>query len=280
MSIPLPESTHVGAGTLQVSDLARSTGYYEKVLGMRVISRDDGGAHLGPHGDDTVLLSLRELPGATPMSRRGRLGLYHFAVLLPDRPALGRFIQHLADLGLRAGMSDHLVSEAVYLNDPDGLGIEVYADRDRSTWSRDSDGQLVMATEPLNAADVVSSARGVPWTGMPAGTRMGHVHLFVGDLAEASRFYSDGLGLDRTVWNYPGALFMSAGGYHHHLGVNTWAADAEPAGDRDAKLLEWQLVVPDGTDLTPIAGRVGAVADNGSFVATDPWGTRVRVIRG
>ena len=90
MSIPLPESTHVGAVTLQVSDLARSTGYYEKVLGMRVISRDDGGAHLGPHGDDTVLLSLRELPGATPMSRRGRLGLYHFAVLLPDRPALGR----------------------------------------------------------------------------------------------------------------------------------------------------------------------------------------------
>lgn len=278
----LPDSTHVGTVTLQVADLARSIEYYKQVLGMRVIERHGDGAKLGAHGDDTVLLALRELPGARPMSRRGRLGLYHFAILLPDRPALGRFIQHLADLGLRAGMSDHLVSEAVYLSDPDGLGIEVYIDRPRSSWERASDGQLVMATEPLDAADVVRAAAGQTWTGMPAGTTMGHVHLFVGDLEQASKFYHDGLGLDRTVWNYPGALFMSAGGYHHHLGVNTWAAGAEPAGEEDARLLDWHLMVPKGTDLGAVAQRIeaagGAVrTSDDDVVATDPWGTRLRV---
>lgn len=277
----LPDLTRVGSVSLQVADLARSVEYYEQVLGMRVISRDDGVAQLGPQDDDTVLISLRERRGVAPVSRRGRLGLYHFALLLPDRAALGRFIQHLADLGLRAGMSDHLVSEAVYLSDPDGLGIEVYRDRPRSEWSYD-DGQLVMATDPLDAADVVGSAGGEPWTGMPAGTTMGHVHLFVGDLKQASVFYHEGLGLDRTVWNYPGALFLSAGGYHHHLGVNTWAVGAEPAGDGDARLLEWQLVVPDETDLGPVAQRIkasGAVVgrDGGDVLATDPWGTRLRV---
>ena len=281
MSNQLPESTHVGTMTLQVADLARSIDYYERVLGMRVLSRDERSAQLGPQDDDKVLISLRERHGVAPVSRRGRLGMYHFALLLPDRAALGRFIQHLADLGLRTGMSDHLVSEAVYLSDPDGLGIEVYRDRPRSEWTYDGH-QLVMGTDPLDAADVVRSAGGEPWAGLPAGTTMGHVHLFVGDLEQASVFYHEGLGLDRTVWNYPGALFLSAGGYHHHLGVNTWAVGAEPAGDGDARLLEWQLVVPDETDLEPVAERMeasGAVVrrDGSDVLAADPWGTQLRV---
>ena len=277
----LPAATRVGGVTLQVADLERSIAYYQQVLGMRVVSRDDGGATLGPQRADTILLTLREKPGATPMSRRGRLGLYHFAILLPDRPALGRFIQHLSDLGLSAGMSDHLVSEAVYLTDPDGLGIEVYRDRSRSEWTYD-DGQLAMATDPLDAAEVVRSAGGEPWTGMPPGTTIGHVHLFVGDLEQASVFYHEGLGLDRMVWSYPGALFLAAGGYHHHLGVNTWAVGAEPASENDARLLEWEVLVPGSTDVERAASSIEAgggavVRDNGTAVATDPWGTTLRV---
>jgi catechol 2,3-dioxygenase len=281
MTYRLPESTRLGTVTLQVADLARSIEYYEQVLGMRVIARAEGSAQLGPQGNDTVLLSLRELPGATPVSRRGRLGLYHFALLLPNREALGRFIQHLADLGLRAGMSDHLVSEAVYHSDPDGLGIEVYRDRPRSEWQY-KDGQLAMGTDPLDAVEVVRSAGGEPWTGMPPGTTMGHVHLFVGDLEQASAFYHKGLGFDRTAWNYPGALFLSAGGYHHHLGVNTWAVGAEPARKGDARLLEWEVLVPRGADVEQAASsieRAGAaiVRQHGTATAADPWGTRVRV---
>ncbi|PYP64140.1 MAG: glyoxalase, partial [Gemmatimonadetes bacterium] len=192
-------------------------------------------------------------------------------------------------LGAYAGMSDHFVSEAIYLTDPDGLGIEVYADRPRSAWQH-HDRQLVMTTVPLDVASVLAAAKeqGRPtqaWSGMPPGTVIGHVHLHVGDLESASAFYHVGLGLDKVVWNYPGALFLSAGGYHHHLGTNTWAVGAPTAGPEDARLLEWQVVVPDAEDvaaaersLTTTKGRVERDGDDA--LATDPWGTTVRLVRG
>jgi catechol 2,3-dioxygenase len=173
------------------------------------------------------------------------------------------------------------VSEALYLRDPDGLGIEVYADRPRSEW-RAEGGQIVMATEPLDLASVVAAAHGERWTGMPAGTRMGHVHLHVGDLEEASRFYHEVLGLDRMVWSYPGALFLAAGGYHHHLGLNTWAGPgARPPGDEDARLLEWRIALPashaaGARASLESAGRAVAPADGGWRVS-DPWGTALLV---
>jgi len=277
----LPAATVLGTVRLQVADLARSLAYYERVLGMRVLDRGNGVARLGAAEASTPLLELHERPGAAPVPRRGRLGLYHFAILLPDRPALGRFVRHLSDIGERAGMSDHFVSEAIYLTDPDGLGIEVYADRPRSAW-RQEDGQLVMTTVALELDDLLESAGGSGWTGMPAGSVVGHVHLFVGDLEPAAAFYHVGLGLDKTVWNYPGALFLSAGGYHHHVGTNTWAAGAAPAGPGDARLLEWELVVPtDDAVAATLASleRGGAdVARSGAQgVARDPWGTAVRV---
>ena len=266
---------------LQVANLARSLAYYERVVGFRLLSRSERAATLGPQQDPRPLVGLHERPGATPVPRRGRLGLYHFAILLPDRQALGRFVAHLADIHEYAGMSDHLVSEAVYLTDPDGLGIEVYADRPRSTW-RHEERQLVMATNPLDVPDLALAAGDEPWTGMPAGTVIGHVHLFVGDLEAAARFYHAGLGFDKMVWNYPGALFLSAGGYHHHLGTNTWAAGAPPAGEADARLLEWEVRVPTIGDaraalasLEEGDAAVEAAADGG--VARDPWGTAVRV---
>ena len=276
----LPDDTHIGRVVLQIGDLARSVVYYERVIGLRTITRDDTAATLGAHGDDRPLLTLRERAGARPVPRRGRLGLYHFAILLPDRAALGRFLAHLAGLGVHAGMSDHLVSEAVYLTDPDGLGIEVYADRPRGSWRR-RNNQLEMATEPLDAADVIRAGGGAPWTGAPAGTTIGHVHLFVGELAPAERFYHTTLGLDKVVWSYPGALFMSAGGYHHHLGTNTWAAGAAVAEADDARMLEWELVTPGVA--AAAAGRLeaagySAVATNRGWLATDPWGTSIRLL--
>src|ERR1044072_8973097 len=164
----LSAETRLGRVVLQVADLERSLAYYGEVLGLRTLDRVPSGAVLAPHADDTAIVELRERPGARPVPRRGRLGLFHFAILLSDRAALARFLAHLAAIGERPGMSDHLVSEALYLTDPDGLGIEVYADRPRSTWTYDN-AQLTMATEPLNVRDVTAAARGEPWTGAPNG---------------------------------------------------------------------------------------------------------------
>lgn len=277
----LPAGTRPGRVRLQVADLERSLGYYEAVLGFRVLERSDGRASLGVEGPDVPLIELHERHGAVAMPKGGRPGLYHFAILLPDRPALGAFVRHLREVGERAGASDHLVSEALYLSDPDGLGIEVYADRPRSEW-RHRDGQIVMATEPLDVASVLGAAEGVTWSGMPAGTRIGHVHLHVGDLDRATALYHDALGMDKMVWSYPGALFLSAGGYHHHLGLNTWAAGDAPADDGDARLLDWELLVPSREDSEAATASLRSAgyrveqSPDGDLVR-DPWGTALRI---
>ncbi len=280
-SYRLPDATTLGAVHLQIADLARSIAYYRDVIGLRVLASTSSLALLAPHDDDRVVIELHELPGAAPVAARGRLGLFHVAILLPDRPSLGRFLAHLASIDERVGMSDHIVSEAIYLTDPDGLGIEVYADRPRALW-RAQDAQLEMGTLPLDARDLINAADGVPWSGAPAGTTVGHVHLHVGALEQAAAFYHDGLGFDKTVWGYQGALFMSAGGYHHHLGTNIWARGAMPAGPAEARLLEWQLVVPTHDDVYALESHLGrqqitVLRDADTLLVDDPWGTRVRV---
>lgn len=276
----LPSATRVGGVVLQVSQLARSLDFYTSVLGLRLLSQSNDEAALGPPGTSEPLVTLKAIPGTHPARRRGAFGLFHFAMLLPDRASLGRFVSHLAASGIYAGMSDHLVSEAIYLSDPDGLGIEVYSDRPSSQWTY-ADGQLVMATEPLDVDDLVRAALSQPWEGIPAGTTIGHMHLHVGDLNQAARFYHDGLGFDVTVWGYPGALFFSAGGYHHHLGTNTWAPGPQAPSDQ-AQLREWTLVVPTGTDVAAVASRLAADGNNvaaagDDCIVADPWGTRVRI---
>ena len=278
----LPDSTRLGRVRLQVADLDRSLDFYEKVLGFRAIKRVGDSVSLGPHGDDHEIVHLHQSSSARPVPRRGLLGLYHFAILLPDRASLGRFVAHLDEIGTYAGMSDHYVSEAVYLSDPDGLGIEVYADRPRDAWRYD-DLQLYMTTSPLDVDDLVRSASGTPWTGMPAGTVLGHVHLYVDDIGRAESFYHDALGFDKVVWSYPGALFMSAGGYHHHLGTNTWARGAPAATDGDARLLEWEIVVPSVRDAEEAANNVKSAGypakkENDEWTLTDPWGTSLRLV--
>jgi catechol 2,3-dioxygenase len=280
-SYRLPDATRIGAVHLQVSDLARSLTYYRDVLGFRVISEDRSSATLGAHGDETTLVALHERRGVRSVARRGLLGLYHFAVLLPTRAALGRFVTHLGTVGAYAGSADHLVSEALYLSDPDGLGIEVYADRPRSEWQTRGN-ELAMTTEPLDLRALVHEAGETPWTGMPTGTVIGHVHLHVGTLREAEAFYHAALGLDKVVWNYPGALFLSAGGYHHHLGTNTWAAGAPAATDADARLLEWELVLPSRADVDAAATHIGVAGYSVQMAGddrriSDPWGTALRL---
>jgi len=282
----LPDGTRLGPVRLQIADLPRSLAYYQEALGLRVLRRAGASAQLGATGDETPLVVLDERAGARPAPRIGRLGLYHFAILLPDRASLGRLVRHLAETGARAGAADHLVSESLYLQDPDNLGLEVYADRPRATWRRIG-RELMMATDPLDVDGLVREAGETPWTGMPAGTVIGHVHLHVGDLAQAARFYGEGLGFDRTVWQYPGALFLAAGGYHHHLGTNTWAGGgATPAADDDARLVEWTIELPDARDVAAVAqslAQTGYAAESGgdaggtTLATRDPWGTRIRL---
>ena len=278
----LPDATRLGPVRLQVADLDRSLAFYGSTLGMRLLHRDGGDAALAAHGDERPLVELRSRSGAAPAGSPARLGLYHFALLLPDRAALGALVRHLGDVGARFGAADHLVSEAFYLNDPDGLGIEVYTDRPRSAWRR-VDRELMMATDPVDIEGVLAAAEERPWTGLAAATTVGHVHLHVGDLPRAHAFYGDGLGLDRMVWSYPGASFLGAGGYHHHLGANTWAGPgARPAGAEDARLLEWTIELPSEAHVAAVAANL---TDHGftprrdadDVLIDDPWGTTVRV---
>ena len=188
---------------------------------------------------------------------------------------------HVASLGLRIGMADHLVSESLYLWDPHGLGIEVYADRPRTAWRRNG-SELAMATDPLDTEDVIAEGAGVRWDGAPAGTTMEHVHLNVGHLDTAEAFYHRRVGFDKTVWSYPGALFMAAGGYHHHLGTNVWSPGPAPGPD-EARLLERELVVPSSGDVAAVGENLRA-ADyetdprSDGLVTANPWGTRVRIV--
>ncbi len=277
----LPDATRLGTARLQVTDLGRSLDFYTKVLGFRVFAQENGMATLGAVGSDRAILEL--VGGAsTPVPRGGRQGLFHFAILLPDRASLGRFLVHLSDIGERAGASDHLVSEAIYLSDPDGLGIEVYADRPRETW-RQEGRELAMATNPLDARAVADAAGGAPWTGMPVGTTLGHMHLHVGSLEEARAFYHDALGLDLIVWSYAGALFFSAGGYHHHLGTNIWAKGQPSAAPDEARLLNWEIVLPDAASVDAARANLEAhghpAARTGSgWTFRDPWGTQLTLV--
>jgi catechol 2,3-dioxygenase len=278
----LPAHAHTGTVRLRVSDLGSSLAFYEGLLGLNVISRAADSARLGPADSDRPLLELRA--GAKRSApRRGRLGLFHFAVLLPGRASLGSLLSHLLAEGVQPGAADHLVSEALYLQDPDDLGIELYRDRPRSQW-RTRGRELVMSTDPLDHAGLLAAAQPASWTGMPAGTTIGHVHLHVGDIDAAKSFYHDALGFDIIVSAYPGALFMSAGGYHHHLGVNTWAgAHAVPPAEDEPQLLSWDLVLPTPADIAAVSDSLArsdyvVTHSESGTIAYDPWRTPVRLV--
>lgn len=221
--VALPSDAHIGQVSLTVRDLDQSINFYRDVLGFEATPQG-----LRPRGG-RVLIELHERQDAIAKPRRSA-GLYHFAILVPSRAALGRSLRRLTDRHWPiTGAADHLVSEALYLNDPDGLGIEIYRDRPRDTWRSSATGEVAMATDPLDLQSVFDEPGAqTPWAGLEAGTLMGHVHLHVPHLDTAEAFYCGRIGFETMVRGYPGALFVAAGGYHHHLGLNTWAGLGAP----------------------------------------------------
>jgi catechol 2,3-dioxygenase len=230
--------------------------------------------------DGTTLLAIREVPGAQPVPQRAT-GLFHVAILLPTQADLGRALQRMIAAGIPVGQGDHLVSEALYLSDPDGNGIEVYRDRPRSTW-RWQNGQVQMATDPVDLAGLIAAAERerTEVAGAPAGTTIGHVHLKVADIKEAQAFFQDVLGFSVTA-AWPGALFVSAGGYHHHFGLNTWQSrGAAPAPASTAGLVSYTIVLPDTGEFERVVGRLDAggvdyTRDGGHVLLRDPWNNEV-----
>lgn len=279
----LPAVARLGCVRLQVADLTRSVDFYQQVLGLTLLGSGSGRALLGVEGTtvESPLIELRRHRGAQPVPRGRRFGLYHFALLLPDRLSLARFLRHLVAHDVRPAMADHFVSEALYLYDPDGLGIEVYADRPRAAW-RALGQEVWMTSDPLDVEGLVSAVPPGTWQGMPAGTTLGHMHLHVADLDEAGRFYHEGLGFDRTHWSLPGATFFSVGGYHHQVAINTWTTGAVPPADDEARLIEWEVVLPKPTDASAAARNIeyldhAATKDHRDWLVRDPWGTTVRL---
>jgi catechol 2,3-dioxygenase len=246
--------THMGAVEMSVSDLDRSLDYWQTVVGLRVLARENGVASLGA---DSELIRFVEEPGSRPAD--GHTGLYHVALLVPDRPSLARGLAHAArDQTRIEGLSDHAVSEAIYLRDPDRHGIEIYADRPREQW----EGEVMqrMTTLPLDVEDLLAELQDPatePFDGLPDGTTVGHVHLRVADVASTVEFYRDVLGMELMAQLGPMAAFLSAGGYHHHVGGNTWESrGAGPAGAGFATLRHAAIVVPDAAERDRVAARV------------------------
>lgn len=259
---PDRDPVSVDSVILRVRDLEAVTRFYEQVVGLSVLTKDGEGAVLGAAG--RALLELRNDPSARPRVPQ-EAGLFHTAFLLPDRGALGGWLRHVAELQIPLqGLSEHLVSEAAYLADPEGNGIEIYADRPRSVWQW-RNGEVAMTTERMDVAAVLEAA--TPWAGAPEGTMIGHVHLQVGALPEAEAFYAGQLGFDITT-HYPGATFYATGGYHHHLATNVWNSRGAGVRQRPSTgLEEVRLAVrePDrmkGAEL---------------LYLDDPWGTTIRL---
>lgn len=257
----------IGHVALTVKDLGATQAFYQSALGLEPLTSDAGSVSLGAAG--VKLLELRHDSAVRQASPR-EAGLFHTAFLMPGRAALARWLVHAANSGVQLqGASDHLVSEAIYLGDPEGNGIEVYADRPRDRW-HNADGSIKMATEALDLRSLARDADG-PWNGAPAGAVVGHVHLQVGDVPRAVEFWRDQIGMP-VMANYPGAAFYGSGGYHHHIASNIW--NSRGAGTRTLPATGLAELV-----LRADAAEVGAIAARaGSTSLTDPWGTPVTVL--
>lgn len=260
----------MGPVTLTVTDLARSLEYYQHNIGLTLLAHNGGEATLGAGATPVLHLQEDAASRAVPTSA----GLYHFALLLPSRLELARTLQHLAETRTPiGGASDHHVSEALYLSDPDGHGIEIYRDRPRADWL-DANGRFFMTTQRLDVEGVMGELRGNDrtWTGMDDGTIMGHIHLQVSDVDAARRFYMNVIGFDHMI-DYPSAGFLSAGGYHHHLGINMWNSAGRGQAPESAAHMRWYTVnVPTDADAQAVLARAAAAG-----VATSPHGAGWRL---
>ncbi|WP_313799144.1 VOC family protein [Cytobacillus sp.] len=269
----------VGHVHLKVADLQRSILFYQQVIGFQLLEQIDNKASLSADGK-TPLVTIEQPENIRPKQPR-TTGLYHYALLLPSRSDLARVIEHFIKIGYPLqGASDHLVSEALYLADPDGNGIEIYADRPSSIWKWNHN-EVVMSTERLDVESILAEGDGKPWAGLPSSTIMGHIHLHVSELHKTEEFYCKGLGFD-IVTRYGGqALFISTGRYHHHIGLNTWNGVGAPAPSEDSVgLTNFTLVFPnEEARMSAVASlnKIGAVftQENGQYMTADPSGNQI-----
>ncbi len=270
-------NTYVTNVELKVSDLQRSLTYYQDIIGFKVLHQESHKATLTADGH-TALLTIIQ-PETVEEKQRMTTGLYHFALLLPTRRDLANIITHFHEKGVYLGASDHAVSEALYLNDPDHNGIEVYVDRPESEWTWYVD-QVHMVTEPLNIRSILEEGNG-NWNGLPGGTVMGHIHLSVSNLAEAEQFYTNGLGYDIVSRYGTQALFISTGRYHHHIGLNTWHSENAPKlGENQVGLKTFSLRLDNEEQASSMKANLRAMGApvidiDGGFQTEDPAGNTV-----
>lgn len=279
----LHPAVEVGTVTFKVANLARSLTFYTQVIGLEVFKKDDHSAVLGA-GDRPILL-LEEVPGATRLARNVT-GLYHAAILFPTRHSLAIKIQQLVRMNYPFGYGDHLVSEAFYLDDPDANGLELYWDRPRSSWKW-INGKVQMASDPVDMdslfAEIKPNDPALSNPAAPAGTKLGHMHLRVGNISRARAFYHDVLGFD-LVAEMPSALFMSAGGYHHHIGMNVWESNGgKPTPENSAGLREFSMSLPDQAELDRLTAQIEAagipvIRSGDSVLVLDPFQTRIKLV--
>jgi catechol 2,3-dioxygenase len=253
----LPENTKIQSVNLKIRDLESSLNYYSGMLGFKEIERQSTSGLLSADGKLPALLELHEDKNAKPIDRQST-GLYHIAIRFPSRKALAEVFMHLFNNNTKFhGFSDHLVSEAIYLADPDGNGIELYVDKPKNEWKWNN-GQIEMETLPLNLALITHELGENPpeWKGIHPDTMIGHIHLRVSNLIKAERFYNGLLGFNVTTRNYPGALFFSAGGYHHHIGTNTWSVQKTQHDENNSLgLISYTISIPDRAALDEIKSK-------------------------
>lgn len=280
-SFALTRPVHVGRAHLVVKDLATVGAYYQSVLGLSQLERSESGMVLGVDGRPLLTLTTRGDVAAAP---RNAAGLFHTAFLMPDRKELADWFAHAAHLGVRFdGASDHLVSEAIYLSDPEGNGIEVYRDRQPSEWTYRGDGTVEMATDHLDLQALYDEAAKSGWAGASAGTALGHIHLQVGNVAEADRFYEGVLGLKKMA-SYPGASFFASGAYHHHVAANIW--NSRNAGQRTGAmtgLQDYALAFTDRAELDRVLAVLQGLEIDVDRTAEgyrllDPWGIGITLV--
>jgi catechol 2,3-dioxygenase len=272
--------TYVEQVSLKVEDLQRSLSFYQEIIGFQVLKLEERKAYLTTNGRN-VLLTI-EQPEDVAAKQRRTTGLYHFALLLPKRSDLASIVRHFIEKRVPIGSSDHLVSEALYLSDPDGNGIEIYVDREPTVWDWNK-GEVVMTVDPLNFEDLLSKESQEAWNGLPAGTVMGHIHLHVSELVKTEEFYTKGLGFEVVNRFGTQALFISSGKYHHHIGLNTWNGVGAPKPPANSVGLKSFTLIYENeearknvmTQLKVIGAPISE--EEGAIFTTDPSGNRIRL---